>query len=313
MPSERHLVDERIDRIVANQHGNITPSQIVACGGTYDLVAHRVGTGALVRDVNGVLRARSHAVSWHQRLHARVLAAGPDAVASHRAAACLHGIDGYLPGRLDVLAPHDVTPLVRRVVLHRTRLLPPGHITAIAGIPTTVVGRTLVDLGQLVDDDHVQQAVDDVRRQGLVTIDHLWGWVYRTAERGRRGPPVLRRVLLGQPEGERPPDSVFNREVSQLLTRAGIDAPVHEHDVVGPDGRFVARLDLAWPRCRAALEPAGMRVHAGDPRVVAADIERRAEVVALGWTLMECTWSTYDRTPGRLIDRVRSMLAAAAH
>jgi len=83
---------------------------------------------------------------------AAVLACGPAAVLSHRAAAALWGLRPT-PGRIEV----TVGTTARRVpglLVHRSRMLHAGDITYRDQIPVTSVARTLLDLAGAVPPDH---------------------------------------------------------------------------------------------------------------------------------------------------------------
>ncbi|MFY1654640.1 hypothetical protein ACN27J_27635 [Solwaraspora sp. WMMB762] len=43
----------------------------------------------------------------------------------------------------------------------------------------------------------------------------------------------------------------------RLLHDAGLPRPVPQHNVAGPRGRFIGRVDLAYPQWRIALEYEG--------------------------------------------------------
>ena len=58
--------------------------------------------------------------------------------------------------------------------------------------------------------------------------------------------------------------------------------PQHE---VRDDGAFVARLDLAWPDRRVAVEYDG--AHHRDPRQHSLDLARHNRLRALGWTVLQ--------------------------
>ena len=73
------------------------------------------------------------------------------------------------------------------------------------------------------------------------------------------------------------------RVVRWLLTQG---APLGERQYVIRDerGRFVAKVDWAWPFARAILEVESMRWH-GTPRGLSRDDRRYPKVRALGWEL----------------------------
>jgi len=68
--------DRIIASIAAGQHAAVSRSQLLDAG---------------------VYRVAGSPVTWHQRIMAGTLAAGAGAVASHRAAGYLHGLEGIEP------------------------------------------------------------------------------------------------------------------------------------------------------------------------------------------------------------------------
>jgi very-short-patch-repair endonuclease len=80
--------------------------------------------------------------------------------------------------------------------------------------------------------------------------------------------------------------------------------------VTAADRRFVARVDMAWPDRRLALEADGVAWH-GDPAALHTDRARQNALAVLGWTTLRTTWAdTYE--PQRLVEVVRRALAATA-
>ncbi|WP_125130347.1 DUF559 domain-containing protein [Microbacterium sp. 10M-3C3] len=96
--------------------------------------------------------------------------------------------------------------------------------------------------------------------------------------------------------------------VRLLLVDTGLPEPVAAHEVFDGDGRFVARLDLAYPRRRVAVEYEGEQ-HLTDPAQWARDIRRYEALAALGWTVIRLTRE--DLHGGSAAARVRRALAAA--
>jgi hypothetical protein len=66
----------------------------------------------------GVYRIAGTPVTWRSHLLAAVLAGGPGAVASHRSAGALHGLDGCRPGVPEVSVPRG-----RRYLTEPDRIL----------------------------------------------------------------------------------------------------------------------------------------------------------------------------------------------
>jgi very-short-patch-repair endonuclease len=74
--------------------------------------------------------------------------------------------------------------------------------------------------------------------------------------------------------------------------------PVYEH------GRVIARLDLAYPDRKLAIEADGYRWHAGRARWQ-SDLARRNRLTALGWRIIHVTWSDLRDRPDEVVERVR--------
>ena len=126
------------------------------------------------------------------------------------------------------------------------------------------------------------------------------------SRRGRTGCGRLGELLDERFGEERPPDSVFNRMVSDLLVSAGIERPVFEYQI--HDGRhFVARVDLAFPEERLAIE-LDSRAHHDNPLSFVADPRRANRIVNLGWHLLRFTWDDYRDHPDVLVETARDAL-----
>src|SRR5688572_13787131 len=91
--------DRIIASIAAGQHAAVGRRQLLEAGVPAHAIGHRVRDGRLVPLHAGVYRLPGSPVTWHQRIMAATLAAGAGAVASHRAAGFLHGLEGIEPKR----------------------------------------------------------------------------------------------------------------------------------------------------------------------------------------------------------------------
>ena len=92
-----------------------------------------------------------------------------------------------------------------------------------------------------------------------------------------------------------------------VLALAGLVA-VPQYTVREPDGRFVARVDLAFPEQRVAIEYDG--AWHGAPGQLARDRRRLNALVAAGWTVLHVTAADLNE-PEALLPRVRALLRAA--
>jgi very-short-patch-repair endonuclease len=183
------------------------------------------------------------------------LAAGPATVASHGAAAGLHGFPGFLPGALEVTAFGVRTPRLRGVRCHASTRCHPHDLQAVQGIPATSAARTVVDLAGLLSPSLLERAVEHVLRRSLCTAGELALAFRSLAGRGRPGTPTLRRLL----EDRLDVDSSLESRWLRCLRRAGLVPPARQHQVVvGPQ---VLLVDFAWPDQRVGLEVDGWEPH----------------------------------------------------
>lgn len=115
-------VHAAIADLARRQHGLVTLVQALELGLTPDAVAWLVHTGRWVRVASGVYRINGTPLTWRGRTLAPALAAGPDAVVSHRSAAAVWGLDGFEPPQVvDITLPPGRRPRVKGTRLHQSR------------------------------------------------------------------------------------------------------------------------------------------------------------------------------------------------
>jgi hypothetical protein len=76
------------------------------------------------------------------------------------------------------------------------------------------------------------------------------------------------------------------------------------------DGRFVAKLDMAWPDLKVAVEPAGYAYHSGWGAFV-KDRKRHNGIVGAGWSIVLTTWGELEDDPGGFCASARAALDLA--
>ncbi|RKN35372.1 endonuclease domain-containing protein [Micromonospora musae] len=223
------------------------------------------------------------AVSHHTRCLAAARWVLPDQAAiAGRSAAALYGVGSVGPTQpLDVLVPmgHRFGP-VAGFAIH-TAESSEAEVRLHAGIRVTTPVRTCWDLAQWLAVEEAVAVVDGLVRRRLVRVETLQGHAH--ARLGLRGWKRLLRVAdLADPGAESRPESVLRVR----LVMAGLPRPVTQF-VVEHDGRFVARVDLAWPRFRVAVEYDGVWHH--DPEQLHRDRRRLNRLVGQGWTVLHVT------------------------
>lgn len=301
-------IDAAVAELAARQHGLVTAPQARSRGASVAAIRHRVARGRWVVVSTGVYRIAGAPVTWESKVLAAVLAGGPRAVASHRTAAALWGLDGCRPGIPEVTVPRGGRYRPPGVRVHESTDLALAPIRRIAGIPTTAVDRTLLDLGAVVPVERVHLALDDARRRNLTDWGALLATLFAHARRGRRGVGALRRILDEHYGEIEKTDSGFERLVATLLVQAGLPRPVLQESLA-VDGRTY-RIDLAYPAERVGIETDGAD-HLRRDRWE-ADHARQNAVVLSSWTILRYTWRDYRDEPDRIVREVREALRQAA-
>jgi hypothetical protein len=254
------------------------------------MIASRLEKGLLREPLPGVLVDVAAPPTSRQSLI--VVTLGSGGIASHRAAAALHALDGFDESALDITVAPTRHRVLAGATVHRAWLESSEQVV-VDGIPCTNIARTLCDLGAVVDADAVEKALDDVLRRGVSErwIREVLGRAHRP---GKSGTGVLRAVL-DRPDRSGPvADSMFERLVERLLVVSSLPPPVRQLWVRERGGNRRARLDLAWPEAMLAVEPAGARFHGG-PRRQRAGAERREWLAAQGWLVIDVYWGDLGR------------------
>ena len=291
--------DLTIARLAATQHGVVAREQLLAAGLSRNVVDYRLTKKVLVPVHAGVYRLAGTRPTWHQRIMAATLATG--AVASHRAAAFLHGLEGIVP-RLEVTVGRGRSPRPPGVLVHRSLALHASDVEVRDGIPRTRPPATLLGLAAVVPAGPLEVALDDALGRGLVSCAQLRRRLDATAGCGRPGVAALRNLLATRLERPRWLQSQFERRLFSLLGAADVPLPIPQFEVLLPGGGS-AFLDFAWPDLRLALEADSYRHHAS--RVDwSRDHTRNNLVVSLGWRILPVTWDDVVERPSELIATV---------
>ena len=263
-------MDEAISRLAASQHGCFSRPQVHDAGMTDRMIASRVASGRWLRVEAGVYRIAGVPVTWKQRALAACMVSGPGAVVSHRSAAVLWGVSGFRPGAIDITVPPGRSNRNALARVHRSAV----DGTRRDGIPITRPARTVQDLSGVVGADLLEEAVDDMLCRRLCRLDEL---------RGGRSRAL--RAVLDAWNGDALPDGVAEMRVVRRLLAVGLPQPVRQYGI-HRNGLFVARVDLAYPEYRLAIEMDGFRWHAGRGPF-RSDRLRRNRIEAGGWRLLE--------------------------
>jgi hypothetical protein len=290
--------------LAAGQHGCFSTPQFLAL----DLSRHqlkRLRQKGLVgpTDHLGVHRVTSAPVTWCQRVMAATLSM-PGSLASHRTAAALWGLDGFGPGKIEVIVEHGGW-LDRNVIVHQSKDLVGGDRDERSGIPCTSLVRTLVDLPAVTWELRCGQALDHACRNDRSVLTRVRARHLEVARRGRNGTVMLRAMLERRGMGDRLPDSGFEAKALHLITEACLPEPVLQHRV--RDGDFLAFIDIAWPDQMVGMECDSLAYHFGE-LAHQRDRMRRRRLKALGWDIYEYTYQEVDQQPTTVVRELRDAL-----
>lgn len=295
-------LDTRAAATAAAQHGLITRHQALAVGLTSSQIQSRRRSGRWITVESGVYRLQGVPETWHARVLALCLALG--GVASHRTAAALHAVSGFVPDVVEISVPYGRSVRREGVVIHESTDLHLFEPVFVDGIPTTPPARLAVDLGAVVRFRRFDQAIDDLIRRRLVTWDVLVAQLFLHSRRGRNGVGVL-RALLVERYGDDVGESVLERAFLRELRRWGLPEPEPQH-VVRDGSGFIARVDYAYPSRRIAIELDGRKYH-GEP-TFELDRDKRDRLGAAGWTIQEVTWRMLFDRPEQVFARIARLL-----
>ena len=156
--------------------------------------------------------------------------------------------------------------------------MPEDQIRELEGLRASSPARTWLDCAASVSLEFCVAMGDFVLAARLATsadLEHIVRWGSR-----RRGVRNARQAAGWlDPRSESPRESWLRAS----LLRQGVPAPQVNVDVVA-GGVWLARVDLAWPQFKVALEYDG-REHHGPDRM-AHDVRRRDRLRAAGWVVL---------------------------
>jgi very-short-patch-repair endonuclease len=292
--------DRSIAAVAAAQHGVFTQAQADAAGFRRDQREFRVRAGRWQVVQPGLYRISGTPESWHARVLAACWAPHSFAVASHRTAAELWDLPGGRTDLVELTCRRGRRARSSELIVHETKLLEPGDTTEIEGIPVTTIDQTLLGLAAVVRPAVVEMALDRALLMKRTTRASLDSFVQRKRGQGRNGVAVLRGLLDARDPLAGVPESAMETRLKQLLRRHGLPTPVFQH-VIRDQGRFVARVDAAYPELRIAIEFDSYEHHTGKLALV-RDNDRRNQLTGINWRTVTFTAADVQRDGGQAIE-----------
>lgn len=223
------------------------------------------------------------------------------AVFGGRSAAYLLGAESLVDSgaAVEVIVPEeDRFGPVTGIRVRRTSL-PESDIRSVGRYSCTTPLRTALDIARLELLPESVVALDVLLGRGLVSRERLIA-----AAEGLpscRGRTRARRAIdLADERAESPQET----RLRVLLRTAGLE-PVPQYRVLDPTGRLLARVDLAFPQHRLAVEYDG--AWHGEAGQLTRDRRRLNALVMAGWTVVHVTAADLH-DPSALVARVLDLL-----
>lgn len=303
-------IDERIASVAESQYGVFTLVQTGDVGFSRAQRDARIRAGRWGMAFPGVYRMAGAPRSWRGELLAACWAAHGLAMASHRSAAQLWGLPGGRDDLVEITCRRWKRAKARGLVVHETKLLDERDVRSVAGIPTASIEQTLLGLAAVVPRHVAEMSLDRALHRQLTTTERLREFVQHKGKRGRNGAGVLRALLAEHAPGDGVPESAMETMLKQLLRRCGLPMPVFQHEI-WHDGRFVARVDAAYPDLRLAIEYDSYEHHLGR-MAIDRDSDRRARLSRIRWDTVTFTAAALRSGGGAQLETVRTRLGFGA-
>lgn len=294
--------EDRVFGVASAQRFLVTRDEVLDLGGSDEVLASRLGTGVWVKVHPGVYQVDRRPLDWESKLLAAVLAAGPEARASHRAALVLWGLDGIGSAPLEVTMPFGNLAFPNGVIVHRSRR--PTPRSECMGIPVSGPERALLECSSLLPPIIIGKALDSAIRRSVTTVDRVWLMLVNEGGRGVKGTRRLRNVLRQRAHdtatGSGSEFELLYHMQQGFLPRPELGFELH------PDGdRRIP--DFIWPDRGKAVEVDGIDAHSSADRLD-DDLRRQNQLMDLGLEIRRFSARQIRRDPGGVVAQIKQFL-----
>lgn len=283
-----------MDRVEAND-GTVTHDELLMAGVSREQLKRLRASGRIVPLHRGVFRIAGAPDSYDAQVRAAMrhfLDEGLAWAAFFTAARLWGlGLEGPDP-RIELLRPWGTNSTRAGVLVRRSRLILPHHVTFVRGIPVATPSRTLMDLARLVGPARLARAVTVAITDTTVpcSLASLWVVLYDLGGRGRPGTRRMRADLEARDVDEPPTESVLD-EIGRALLRCvpGIRWQVEISDERG----YIRRVDALVPDARLVIE-LDSKYH-DDPVQRDLDAHNDRRLAAMGYRTRRFRWDDVTR------------------
>jgi predicted transcriptional regulator of viral defense system len=294
-------LEQAIAELAALQHGVVALSQLREIGLSESAIRSRAARGRLHRVHAGIYAVGHRRLTRKGHWMAAVLACGPGAALSHRAAGALLGIRPAARRGIEVTAPRRrQRPGIDTYVAKLTR----ADVTTVDGIPCTTAARTLLDLAAVVDRQSLEKAINEAEVLQLFDLKAVNAALERAGR--RRGTAALRETLTNLDPLQARTRSELERRFLTLCRRAGLPPPeVNAWIEVGDEG---FQVDFLWRRQRLVVETDGWATHS-TRRAFERDRRRILLLMRAHFQTVPVTWRQVIHRPDEVIGALRAGLS----
>ncbi len=281
-----------VARIAHGQHGRVSRQQLLAAGVDAKRIDRWVSARLLRPQHDGIYAVGHAAPCVDADYMAAVLAAGPGAVLSHRAAAYKLAL---LRGTPPPPAVTVATTAHRRrpgIVIHRVRTLDPLDHSVLDDIPITTVPRILLDLSRTT------------KPKDLARLCHE-AWVRHDCGRGRIEPCIARNPHKPGANGLR---RALGSDITLSMLEDAFLALLTAYDLPLPRTNINIKqdkVDCHWPELGLTIELVTFRYHA-TRHAFETDIARQRRTRHLAFT-----YGDVIERPAATVAELRPLLTAA--
>jgi len=281
-------------------------------------LAALVRVGELVRIRYGVYatavilaKAQADPRQGHALRVAAVTAAGTrQGVASHHSAARVHGLD-LLTRSPEETVTLTVPPGTRsgpygraRVVRHVAEL-PDEQVMRLHGVAVTTAARTVTDIARTSSFTEGVVVADSALRERCTSKSEL-GRVLAGCARWP-GVSQAREVIDFAAAAA---ESVLESCARVAFRDQGLPPPELQVNVVGRNGRSIARVDFFWRSFHTIAEADGLLKYDGRSDAI-AELKRDRLLREAGFEVVHFTWHELFSDPARIAARIRAAFARA--
>ena len=273
-----------LDNLFRSQHGIATRHQALDAGATVHELNYWVRTRKLAVVHRNVYRASGSPLTRTARIQAAVLAAGPNAVASHTSSLHLHGLPTFERNEQHVSIERGENKRPG-ITIHRA-LIPASHLVILDRIPTTSVARACVDTASILRPHELRRLMNEAVISRKVTYKQIDTALGELGSQGRKGTATLRVFLdenLELPASTSALAPTFLRAVQALR----IEQPTMEHHIVVNGNNYW--LDAAWVDRKLAVELDDYGSHGTSKKRFDHDRRRNNDLLVDRWQVIHLT------------------------